>query len=48
MRSGRQIPLSGMLAIVDDPKANMFRIVDDALANLEAGLPLDWKPGKRR
>jgi AcrR family transcriptional regulator len=40
--------LSAMLAIVDDPKADMFRIVDDALAHLEAGLPLDWKPGKRR
>jgi AcrR family transcriptional regulator len=40
--------LSAMLAIVDNPKADMFRIVDDALAHLEAGLPLDWKPGKRR
>ena len=48
MRSGRQIPLSGMLAIVDTPQADMFRIVEDALAHLEAGLPLDWKPGKRR
>src|SRR5206468_6976173 len=40
--------LSAMLAIVDRPKADMFEIVDDALAHLEAGLPLDWKPGKRR
>ena len=48
MRPGHQIPLSGMLAIVDNPKADMFRIVDDALAHLEAGLPLDWTPGKRR
>jgi hypothetical protein len=31
------------LAIVDDPKADMFKVVDDALAHLEAGLPLDWK-----
>ena len=41
--------LAAMLAIADNPKADMFRIVDDALAHLEAGLPLDWKPaGKRR
>lgn len=41
--------LAAMLAIADNPKADMFRIIDDALAHLEAGLPLDWKPaGKRR
>ncbi len=40
--------LSAMLAIVDNPKADMFKIVDDALAHLEAGLPLEWTPGKRR
>jgi hypothetical protein len=40
--------LSAMLAIVDNPKADMFKVVDDALAHLEAGLPLDWTPGKRR
>lgn len=40
--------LSAMLAIVDDPKADMFKIVDEALAHLEAGLPLDWKPAGRR
>ena len=40
--------LSALLAIVDSPKADMFKIVDDALAHLEAGLPLDWRPGKRR
>jgi AcrR family transcriptional regulator len=40
--------LSAMLAIVDNPKADMYKLVDDALAHLEAGLPLDWTPGKRR
>jgi len=40
--------LSALLAIVENPKADMFKIVDDALAHLEAGLPLDWRPGKRR
>jgi len=37
-----------MLAIVHNLNADRFRIVDDALAHREAGLPLDWKPGKRR
>ena len=36
--------LSAMLAIIDNPKADMIKVVDDALAHLEAGLPLDWKP----
>jgi AcrR family transcriptional regulator len=40
--------LSAMLAIVDNPKVDMFKVVDDSLAHLEAGLPLDWTPGKRR
>ena len=40
--------LSAMLAIVDDPKADMFKLVDESLAHLEAGLPLDWKPAGRR
>jgi AcrR family transcriptional regulator len=40
--------LSAMLAIVDNPKADMFRTIDDSLAHLEAGLPLDWTPGKGR
>jgi len=40
--------LSALLAIVDNPKSDMFKIVDDALAHLEAGLPLDWRPDKRR
>jgi transcriptional regulator MftR-like protein len=40
--------LSAMVAIVDNPKADMFQMVDDSLAHLEAGLPLDWTPGKRR
>jgi AcrR family transcriptional regulator len=40
--------LSAMLAIADNPKVDMFKVVDDSLAHLEAGLPLDWTPGKRR
>jgi hypothetical protein len=42
------VMLSAMLALVDNPEADMIAITDDALAHLEAGLPLDWKPGKRR
>ncbi len=40
--------LSATLAIVDNPKADMLKLTDDALAHLEAGLPLDWPPKKRR
>jgi AcrR family transcriptional regulator len=40
--------LSVMLTLDDNPKADVLRTVDDALAHLEAGLPLDWTPGKRR
>ncbi len=36
--------LSAMLAIIDNPKADMIKVTDDALAHLEAGLPLEWKP----
>ena len=36
--------LAAMLAIVDNPKVDLLKVVDDALAHLEAGLPLDWKP----
>ena len=36
--------LAAMLTIVDNPKADLIKVVDDALAHLEAGLPLDWKP----
>lgn len=36
--------LSATLTIIDNPKADMIKVVDDALAHLEAGLPLDWKP----
>jgi AcrR family transcriptional regulator len=35
--------LSAMLAITDNPKADMVKVTDDALAHLEAGLPLDWR-----
>ena len=38
------VMLASMLAIIDNPKADMLKVVDDALAHLEAGLPLDWKP----
>ena len=40
--------LAAMLAMVDNPKADMLKVVDDALALLEAGLPLDWSPGRTR
>ncbi len=40
--------LAAMLELVDNPKADMLKVTDDALAHLEAGLPLDWPPGKRR
>ena len=36
--------LSATLALADNPKADMYRVVDEALAHLEAGLPLEWKP----
>ena len=39
--------LSVMLTLDDDPKADVLKTVDDALAHLEAGLPLDWTPGRR-
>jgi AcrR family transcriptional regulator len=32
--------LAAMLAIIDNPKADMLKVVDQALAHLEAGLPL--------
>jgi AcrR family transcriptional regulator len=34
------VMLAAMLAIIDNPKADMLKVVDDALAHLEAGLPL--------
>jgi len=40
--------MSAMLAIQGNPKADMLKVVDAALAHLEAGLPLDWPPGRRR
>jgi AcrR family transcriptional regulator len=36
--------LSATLALADNPKADIHRVVDEALAHLEAGLPLEWKP----
>ena len=36
--------LSATLTIIDNPKADLLKVVDEALAHLEAGLPLDWKP----
>jgi AcrR family transcriptional regulator len=40
--------LASMLAIIDNPKTDMMKAVDESLAHLEAGLPLDWKPDRRR
>lgn len=40
--------LSVMLTLDDHPKADVLKTVDDALAHLEAGLPLDWTPDRRR
>ena len=40
--------LAAMLTIIDNPKLDMIKVVDEALAHLEAGLPLDWKPERRR
>lgn len=42
------VMLAATLAIVDNPKADLIKLTDDALAHLEAGLPLDWKPDRRR
>ena len=36
--------LAAMLAMIDNPKTDMIKVVDEALAHLEAGLPLEWKP----
>ncbi len=40
--------LAAMLEIIDNPKADMLKVTDEALSHLEAGLPLDWPPEKRR
>lgn len=42
------VMLAAMLEIIDNPKADLLKVTDDALAHLEAGLPLDWTPDKRR
>ena len=42
------VMLAAMNEIIDNPKADLLKVTDDALAHLEAGLPLDWSPGKRR
>ncbi len=34
------VMLAAMLAIIDNPKADMLKVTDEALAHLEAGLPL--------
>ena len=36
--------LAAMLTIIDNPNADPLKVTDDALAHLEAGLPLEWKP----
>ena len=40
--------MSMTVVLAQDPKADLVELADRALAHLEAGLPLDWKPGKRR
>ena len=40
--------MSITVVLAQDPKADLVELADRALAHLEAGLPLDWKPGKRR
>jgi AcrR family transcriptional regulator len=40
--------MSAMVAIAENPKADMVQLVDRAMAHLEAGLPLDWPPSKLR
>ena len=42
------VMLAAMNELIDNPKADLLKVTDDALAHLEAGLPLDWSPGKRR
>jgi AcrR family transcriptional regulator len=40
--------MGAMITISENPKSDMVQVMDDALAHLEAGLPLDWKPVRRR
>ena len=40
--------ISAMTTVADNQDADMWRITDAALAHLEAGLPLIWKPERRR
>ena len=40
--------MSAMVAIAENPKADMVQLVDRVMAHLEAGLPLDWPPSKLR
>lgn len=40
--------MGAMITIAENPKADMLAVTDDALAHLEAGLPLDWKPAVGR
>ena len=38
------VMMSAMLVAADQPEADMFTLADQALAHLDAGLPLDWRP----
>jgi AcrR family transcriptional regulator len=40
--------MGAMITISENPKTDLLHVIDDALAHLEAGLPLDWPPARRR
>jgi AcrR family transcriptional regulator len=40
--------MAAIVVIAEDPKADLVQLADGALAHLEAVLPLDWPPRKRR
>ena len=39
------VMMSMMILISENPKLDIFKLMDESLAHLEAGLPLDWRPG---
>ena len=42
------VMMSALITAAEDPKADLIAAADQALAHLEAGLPLAWKPPRRR
>jgi AcrR family transcriptional regulator len=42
------VMMSAMIPVMQDPKADMIALTENALAHLEAGLPMEWAPGKRK